>query len=421
MQHTAQRVSTKLPASRHSTADARARAEGGDPLASYFRDVSRHAVMGREEELAAACLIATQRQVLWRALLAEPGLATVIGGHARALLASPPEDELKAFVAAASALLLRRLPGHRRGFAGAREALALALAEVDVDGVVADKVAAELEGRVAAGAEDGRAKLSKARLAEAEALARQRTEVQAGQRALAAAKQRFIRANLRLVVMVARRFSHGPLALHDLIQEGTIGLMKAGDRFDPKRGFRFSTYASWWIRHSISRALADTGRAVRLPVHMIDAQAKVARVHRDFAALHGRPPTDPELAEAAGLSIERIQRMRWSLVEGPVSLDAPVKAAPGRTMQDILADADAPVAAELMDSELLHHRLREAFAALPAMEAAVLRERMGMDDQPEQTLREIGERHALSRERIRQIQEQGLARLRREFVRHDLM
>ena len=113
--------------------------------------------------------------------------------------------------------------------------------------------------------------------------------------------------------------------------------------------------------------------------------------------------------------------MRWSLVEGPVSLDAPIGGPSNHTLQDLLADAEAAPASELIDSELLHRRLREAFAALPAMEAAVLRQRMGMDDEPEQTLREIGERHALSRERIRQIQEQGLARLRREFRRHDLM
>ncbi len=407
MQHSVQRASSKPTPSRSVT--TRPASDAGDPLATYFRDVAQHPVMSRDDELTTATAIATQRQAVWRALLGQPSLVATICEQARALpAATVPAATIEAAERAAEALLRRDGASQRRSFAAAGEALALALGEHDVDGVLVDPVVAALE-KIAGTGKRGENP--------ATALA----EVRAAQRALASSKQRFIRANLRLVVMVARRFNHGRLALHDLIQEGNIGLMKAVDRFDPKRGFRFSTYATWWIRHAISRALADTGRAVRLPVHMIEAQTRVARVSREFEALHGREPADPELAEATGLSLERIHRMRWSLVDGPVSLDAPVNHLPGRTLQDLLADADAAPASDLLDTELLHRRLREAFAALPPVEAAVLRERMGMDDQPEQTLREIGERHALSRERIRQIQEQGLARLRREFRRHDLM
>ncbi|HEY0135760.1 MAG TPA: sigma-70 family RNA polymerase sigma factor [Nannocystis sp.] len=412
MQHSVQRASSKLTSARSVTIGARATAETGDPLATYFKDVAQHPVMSREEEMAVANTIASQRQALWRALLGHPRAVAIACERARALLSGEalPAAELTAIEAAVAAMQGRVTASQRKAFAEAREALAVALAEQDVDGIVTDATLAEVER--AAGNVSPKAEAAFAAL---------RVEARAARRTLAASKERFVQANLRLVVMVARRFNHGRLALHDLIQDGNIGLMKAVDRFDPRRGFRFSTYATWWIRHSISRALADTGRAVRLPVHMIEAQGRVARVRREFEALHGREPTDTELATASGLSLERIQRMRWSLIEGPVSLDAPVSDGPGRTLQDLLADADAPPAPELIDSELLHRRLREAFAALPAMEAAVLRERMGMDDEPEQTLREIGERHALSRERIRQIQEQGLARLRREFRRHDLM
>jgi RNA polymerase primary sigma factor len=413
MQHSVQRASSKPTASRPFTTGARSTGEADDPLATYFRDVAQHPVMSRDEEMAIANTIASQRQALWRALLGHPRAVTIACERARALLSASalPGAEVVAIEAAVAAMQGRAGAGQRRSFAAAREALAIALAEQDVDGIVADAVLAEVE-RAAASNAKGKGDAAFAAL---------RVEARAARRTLAASKERFVQANLRLVVMVARRFNHGRLALHDLIQDGNIGLMKAVDRFDPRRGFRFSTYATWWIRHSISRALADTGRAVRLPVHMIEAQGRVTRVRREFEALHGREPTEPELAAATGLSLERIQRMRWSLIDGPLSLDAPVNDGPGRTLQDLLADADAPPAPELIDSELLHRRLREAFAALPAMEAAVLRERMGMDDEPEQTLREIGERHALSRERIRQIQEQGLARLRREFRRHDLM
>jgi len=407
MQHSVQRAPSKPTPSRSIT--TRPASDAGDPLATYFRDVAQHPVMSRDDELATATAIATQRQAVWRVLLGQPSIVATICEQARTLAATTVLAEtIVAAERAGEALLRRDSASQRRSFAAAGEALALALGEQDVDGVLVDPVVAAL------------AKLASGEGKRGEDPATALVEVRAAQRALAASKQRFIRANLRLVVMVARRFNHGRLALHDLIQDGNIGLMKAVDRFDPKRGFRFSTYATWWIRHAISRALADTGRAVRLPVHMIEAQTRVARVSREFEALHGREPGDPELAEATGLSLERIHRMRWSLVDGPVSLDAPVGHLQGRTLQDQLADDDAPTP-ELLDSELLHRRLREAFAALPPVEAAVLRERMGMDDQPEQTLREIGERHALSRERIRQIQEQGLARLRREFRRHDLM
>jgi len=363
--------------------------------------------MNREDELATANAIATQRAALWQALLDYPAQVSAICRLVRELVPTEAVQPatITAIEKAAEAVLRRDSGSQRLAFAAARKVMVLALAEFDVDAVVSDRAFAELARTTGEGV----------------ALAQHRAAVEAARSRLAATRQRFVRANLRLVVMVARRFNHGRLALHDLIQEGNIGLMKAVDRFDPRRGFRFSTYATWWIRHAISRALADTGRAVRLPVHMIEAQTRVARVRREFEAMHGREPSEAELAEASGLSLERIHRMRWSLVEGPVSLDAPVSRVSTHTLQDLLADAEAAPASDLLDSELLHRRLREAFAALPAMEAAVLRERMGMDDEPEQTLREIGERHALSRERIRQIQEQGLARLRREFRRHDLM
>ncbi len=415
MQNLVQRASSKPTTSRPVTAGVRSAGEAGDPLATYFRDVAQHPVLSRDGEMAIAHAIASQRETLWRALLGHPRSVAIACEQARALVSAEalPKEAIAAIEAAVVGTQGRVGASQRRALAEAREGLAVALAGQDVDGVVADAVLADIE-RAAAGPGTPKGR-------DAAAFAALRVEARTARRVLAASKQQFVQANLRLVVMVARRFNHGRLALHDLIQEGNIGLMKAVDRFDPRRGFRFSTYATWWIRHAISRSLADTGRAVRLPVHMIEAQGRVARVSREFEALHGREPADPELASATGLSLERIQRMRWSLIDGPISLDAPVSNGPGRTLQDLLADADAAPVPELLDSELLHRHLREAFAALPAMEAAVLRERMGMGDEPEQTLREIGERHALSRERIRQIQEQGLARLRREFRRHDLM
>ena len=393
-----------------------------DLLGTYFRDLSHHDVMDRDQEFAEAHAIASHRERLWRTLLGYLPLSTAICDLARELLPSSaaPLAELTTMEQRVQALRKRELAAHQKAHDDALAALAVALAEADRDGVVSERVLADLAS-LEAGDPTGVSLKVKLPRQGSLPFIRYVAAARAEHQALWAAKHRFIRANLRLVITVARRFKHGRLPLGDLIQEGNIGLMKAVDRFDPKRGFRFSTYASWWIRHSISRSLADTGRAVRLPVHMIDAQNKVAKVRRDFDSLHGREPSDSELAAATDLSIERIQRMRWSLVGDPLSLEQPIGHEPGHTLSDLLADNDETLAPERIDSELLHTRLREAFANLPAIEAAVLTQRMGLGDDREQTLKEIGERHALSRERIRQIQEQALKRLRREFMRQDLM
>ena len=393
-----------------------------DVLGVYFRDLGRVELMSREDELAAARDIAALRLRLWRTLLGYPPVLGSICELARTLLprATCPTAALDAAMRTGATLRARELQSHQRAHDEACERLAAALAEADVDGVVSERVLADLTGLEVGGREDQGVRVKAPRRASQPFLGYV-AAARASHRALWSAKDRFVRANLRLVVTIARRFNHGRMPLHDLIQEGNIGLMKAVDRFDPRRGFRFSTYGSWWIRHAISRALATTGRAVRLPVHMIEAQHKLARVRREFAAKHGREPGDDELAAVSGISVERIARMRWSLVEDPVSLDQPIGRESGLTLQDALADGAADPAPEQLHGEQLRTQLEEAFAALPVMEAEILRKRLGLDDAPEQTLKEIGECYALSRERIRQIQEQALGRLRRELKRRDLM
>jgi RNA polymerase primary sigma factor len=230
-----------------------------------------------------------------------------------------------------------------------------------------------------------------------------------------------VRSNLRLVVAIARRYARAQIPMQDLIQDGNIGLMKAVDRFDPARGCRFATYAAWWIRYSISRAIVDTDRSVRLPLHMIDACKKVGRARREYELMYGRAPTDEELASATGISMERIKRMGWSLIDAPLSLSLPATSDGQATLAETLVDVSQESPSELLDSELLQSALQEVFSKLSPMEADILRKRVGLDGEPELTLKEIGATYSLSRERIRQLQEQALKKLRTEFSRRQLM
>jgi len=390
-------------------------------LAPYFRDLSAVDVMTRDEELAAAVRLANLRQTYWRSILCYPPFIDGICELAGELLPADtcPTDALDAMRRASRALRDRDLLVHQKAYEAARERLTLALAEADVDGVVSDRVLADL-GSVEAGHNEGLSiKVKLPRRGSLPFLAYV-TTARANHHALWSVKDAFVKANLRLVVTIARRFNHGRLPLQDLIQEGNIGLLKAVDRFDHRKGFRFSTYGSWWIRHAISRSIADKARAVRLPVHMIDAYNKVCRARRDFETQHGRKPDEAELVTLTGVSAERLQRMNYSLVESPVSLDQPLSGDTGLTLLDAVEDTQTPEAAAIMDHQLLMSNLREVFADLSPMEADILRKRMGMGDEQELTLKQIGERYSLSRERIRQLQEQALGKLRDEFKRRDL-
>ena len=225
----------------------------------------------------------------------------------------------------------------------------------------------------------------------------------------------FVRANLRLVVSIARRFNHGRMSLADLIQEGNLGLLKAVQRYDYRRGFRFSTYASWWIRHAVARALADRGREVRLPVHVLDAQHKLNKTKHDLLAKTGRPATVAELADAAAMTPEKVEQLRTSVCDHTQSLDKPVSNDDNVTLGDVLADPQADVAGPVaaLTAQVVHAELHRLVAGLSPLEEDILRLRFGMHGAEEHTLKEIGEIHNLSRERVRQIQLFTLAKLRR--------
>ena len=221
-------------------------------------------------------------------------------------------------------------------------------------------------------------------------------------------KRRITEANLRLVVSIATRYQHAGLSLLDLVQEGNLGLMTAVDRFDYRRGFRFSTYATWWIRQAITRALADTGRTVRLPVHIVESLNKLAKAERSLSAELNRAPTVQELAARSGIAAGKVPGI-WRAGAPLASLDAPV--ADSAVVADLLADgAMSPEEQAVVRN--VRQQVRRVLRSMPARERAVLQLRFGVRTDGELTLREIAERVGLSRERVRQIEVQALARLR---------
>jgi RNA polymerase primary sigma factor len=228
-------------------------------------------------------------------------------------------------------------------------------------------------------------------------------------------KNRFVTANLRLVVSIARRYNRGRMPLIDLIQEGNLGLIKAVERFDHLRGYRFSTYASWWIRHAISRALADKGRAVRIPVHMLDTYNRVQRTTQQMAARLGREPSLQEVAVETGIALEKLERIQKDWAETPFSLDKPVNDEDGRRFIDMLEDDKIISPLEHVMTVSWSNEVHRLLDTPSPMEARILRWRFGLDDEEELTLKEIGDKYNLSRERIRQLQEQALTKMRKQI------
>ena len=233
-------------------------------------------------------------------------------------------------------------------------------------------------------------------------------------------RNRFVRANLRLVVSVARNFRRYKLPLVDLIQEGNLGLIKAVHRFDHRKGFRFSTYAHWWIRQSIERAIVNKGSQVRVPVHIYDTRRQVNRSIRELNHELGREPTDQEIADFTELPLEKIVHARQVITHEPVSLDDVLSDEDDRNMADVLADDSRPAPDDAVIERDQNKRVRELLGLLNPVEMDVICRRFGLLGDNDETLEQIGKSYQLSRERVRQIQVQGLKKMKRFCERRDI-
>ena len=374
-------------------------------------------LLTREGEVALAQRIERGERDVARALVSSPVAVeelSRIGAELRAgklrareVTRNPADDE-EDEVAARSRLLdffeplhaLERAASDRApGLAAMRAAARKALEQMRLTRAVLVRVVAAIRRLAQRGA--GRSRATEVTL----------IAVRAGEREADRAKAALIEANLRLVVSVAKRHTGQGLQIADLVQEGNIGLMRAVDKFDYKRGFKFSTYATWWIRQSITRAIADQGRTIRTPVHMVETGNRLATARKRLVQSCGREPTIEELSVEVGLPIAKAQMALVARRE-PVSLETPAGEDDSARLVDFVADTEREDALENLLRKRFVEGTRELLATLTAREAEVLRMRFGLDGGAERTLAEIGESFDLTRERIRQIETQALRKLR---------
>lgn len=268
------------------------------------------------------------------------------------------------------------------------------------DGVAAAEKIKEIEGMLESAGEE-----------EKEALEKEKKELGYVVADGEAAKQKLAEANLRLVVSIAKRYVGRGMLFLDLIQEGNLGLIKAVEKFNYRKGFKFSTYATWWIRQAITRAIADQARTIRIPVHMVETINKLIRVNRQLLQDLGREPLPEEIAEKMDIPVERVREIS-KISQEPVSLETPIGEEEDSHLGDFIQDDNVPVPAEAAAFTLLKEQLVEVLSTLTEREQKVLRLRFGLDDGRARTLEEVGKEFNVTRERIRQIEAKALRKLR---------
>jgi RNA polymerase primary sigma factor len=378
-----------------------------DALDLYIRRLAKHPPLTREAEGELGRRIEQGERAILVALLGSTTAQRELGlladelrrkkTRVRDVLRHTEEDDV------VDAAQVRRVPEllERASQLGATEEILKELDEIRLHRRVLERIERALR---AAGKREDKAALAK--------VARASKDVDR-------AKSDLVGANLRLVVSFAKKHRQKGLQLLDLIQEGNIGLMRAADKFDYRRGLRFTTYAAWWVRQQMTRALADQSKTIRVPVHLLESRQKMLRARESLERELGYSPSDAEIANASGLPIEKVEQIQ-RLAREPLSLDAPAGEDTDAKVGDFVATTATPPPDERLDTDRLYEQTKKLLATLTPREQQVLKMRFGIDGSPELTLAQVGESFSLSRERVRQIESSALEKLRGPYERGEL-
>lgn len=385
--------------------------EPAGSLGTFIREVGRIDLLDAKGEQQIAREIEAREIETWEQLLSFTPTLALVYQSARAAANDEATAALRPLQRAAAKAAKARSAGRHEAVHRAAEAVRAR----DRDRHLLDAVLAAIE-RIERGESEQPAEVTP------EAFAAWSDRIHAAAHRAARARNAFVEANLRLVFMVASQYAHFGVPLADLIQEGSLGLMTAVDRFDYRRGLRFSTYAVWWIRHMVRRAVANKSRMVRVPVYLLEGKQQLERIRAALTAQHGRPPTEEELAEAAGYPASRLEAIRALGSGRELSLDQGVGEDEEQPRLEVFRDPHEERRSPVQELDMRNRiaKMQSLFGHLTTQEADILRKRFAIEDDHEWTLREIAQRYGVSRERIRQIQNRALSKLRKAFDELDV-